>query len=138
MVRRTARLYLPPMPLVVAIALGGAAGTLARWWIGGLAQGASATFPTGTLVINIAGSFALGFLARYLLETSAPPELRLALTVGLCGGFTTFSTFSFETIALLESGNLLRAATYVTASVVLSLFATFGGLVLARAMLRAS
>ena len=125
------------MPLVLAIALGGAAGTLARWWIGGLAQGASATFPTGTLVINVVGSFVLGFLARYRLETSAPPELRLALTVGLCGGFTTFSTFSFEAVALVESGNLARAATYVTASVVLSLVGTFGGLILARALLRA-
>ena len=125
------------MPLVVAIALGGAAGTLARWWIGGLAQGASATFPTGTLMINIIGSFVLGFLGRYLLETSAPPELRLALTVGFCGGFTTFSTFSFETAALLEDGSFARAAAYVTASVVLSLAGTFGGLALARLALRA-
>ena len=126
------------MPLAIAVALGGAAGTLARWWIGGLAQEASATFPTGTLAIHVAGSLLLGFLARYLLETSAPPELRLALTVGLCGGFTTFSTFSYETIALLEDGNVGRASAYVIASVVLSLAATWAGLALARLALRAA
>ena len=124
------------MPIAIAVAIGGAMGSLARWWIGGLAQEASATFPSGTLAINVAGSLLLGFLARYLLETSAPPELRLALTVGLCGGFTTFSTFSYETVALLESGSLLRAAVYVTASVVLSIAATMAGLALARLLLR--
>ena len=124
------------MPIAIAVAIGGAVGSLARWWIGGLAQEASATFPSGTLAINVAGSLLLGFLARYLLETSAPPELRLALTVGLCGGFTTFSTFSYETVALLESGSLVRAAVYVTASVVLSIAATMAGLALARLLLR--
>ena len=124
------------MPLAVAVALGGAAGTLARWWIGGLVQEASATFPTGTLAINVAGSLLLGFLARYLLETSAPPELRMALTVGLCGGFTTFSTFSYETLALIENGSIARAGGYVIASVVLSLAATAMGAALARMALR--
>jgi len=124
------------MPIAIAVAIGGAVGSLARWWIGGLAQESSATFPSGTLAINVAGSLLLGFLARYLLETSAPPELRVALTVGLCGGFTTFSTFSYETVALLESGSLVRAAVYVTASVVLSIAATMAGLALARLLLR--
>ena len=124
------------MPLTLAIALGGAAGTLLRWWIGGIAQAASATFPIGTLAINVIGSFVLGFLAPYLLETSASPALRLALTVGLCGGFTTFSTFSYETARLVDGCIWGRAALYASASVLLSLVATFAGMAAARAAVR--
>ena len=124
------------MPLTLAIALGGAAGTLLRWWIGGIAQAASATLPVGTLAINVLGSFVLGFLAPYLLETSASPALRLALTVGLCGGFTTFSTFSYETARLIDGGSWGRAALYASASVLLSLVATFAGMAAARAAVR--
>jgi CrcB protein len=122
--------------MVLAIALGGAAGTLLRWWIGTLMPATDHAFPLGTLLVNVSGSFALGFLARSLLATSVPPELRLALTVGVCGGFTTFSTFALESVRLLEAGHVARASAYVTASVVLSLAATAAGLSLARTMLR--
>ena len=118
-----------------SIALGGAAGTLARFGLGGLAQRYSAFFPYGTLTINVTGSLLLGFLVRYLLATPASPELRAALTIGFCGGFTTFSTFSYEAAVLLESGSIGRAVLYMTASVTLSLAAIFTGFAIARAVL---
>ena len=113
--------------MLFAIALGGAVGTLARYGVGGLAQRFSATFPLSTLAINVAGSLLLGFLMRWLLGTTASPELRAGLTIGLCGGFTTFSTFSYETARLIESGSWGRAAAYVALSVLGSLLATFAG-----------
>ena len=119
----------------IGIAFGGAVGTIARYGLGGLAQRYSAFFPYGTLTINVIGSLVLGFLVRYLLATPASPELRAALTIGFCGGFTTFSTFSYEAAALIESGSLGRALMYMTASVTLSLAATFTGFAIARAVL---
>jgi CrcB protein len=121
--------------MLFAIALGGAAGTLARYGLGGLVQRLGGDFPCGTLVVNITGSLALGFLVRYFLQTSASPELRAALTIGFCGGFTTFSTFSYEAARLLEDGDWARGATYILASVVLPLLATFAGFAIARAVL---
>jgi len=119
----------------IGIAIGGAVGTLARYGLGGVAQRYSAFFPYGTLTINVTGSLLLGFLVRYLLATPASPELRAALTIGFCGGFTTFSTFSYEAAALLESGSFGRAIMYMTASVALSLAATFVGFAIARSVL---
>ena len=113
--------------MLAAIGAAGAVGTLARYGFGGYAQRFSATFPASTLVINIAGSLVLGFLMRYLLSTTASPELRAALTIGFCGGFTTFSTFSYETARLIQGGSYARAGVYVLASVLLSLAATFAG-----------
>jgi len=115
----------------LAIGLGGAAGTLARYGVGTAVQRYSATFPYSTLVINVAGSFLLGFLMRYLLSTTVSPDLRAALTIGVCGGFTTFSTFSYETARLLESGSWMRASAYVGASVAGSIVATFAGFAVA-------
>jgi CrcB protein len=124
--------------MLFGIALGGALGTLARWWLGGWAQRFSAEFPYGTLTINVTGSLVLGFLVRYLTQTPASPELRAALTIGFCGGFTTFSTFSYEAARLLEDGSSVRAFTYMAASVLLSLAAVFAGFAIARAMLAPS
>jgi CrcB protein len=115
------------MRTALAIALGGAAGTLARFGLGTWIQRLTSTFPISTLVINVTGSFLLGFLMRWLLSTAASPDLRSALTIGFCGGYTTFSTFSYETARLIESGSWARAGTYVAASVVVSLVATFAG-----------
>lgn len=119
------------MKLLLFLALGGAAGTLARYGLGGLVQPAGSSFPWGTLVVNIAGSFALGFLMRWLLGSGiATPELRAALTVGFCGAFTTMSSFSYETVALLESGESVRAAAYVAGTLGASLAGVFSGLAL--------
>jgi CrcB protein len=116
------------------IAVGSAVGGLSRFLLGGLVQRlTSGTFPIGTLLINLSGSFLLGLILRYGVETpSFSPELRALLTVGFCGGYTTFSTFSYETAALIEDGEWSRAALYVALSVGLSLLGTFLGFAAAR------
>ena len=93
-------------------------------------------FPAGTLVVNITGSLLLGFLLRWLLEVPAvSPEVRLMLTVGFCGGYTTFSTFSQDMVALMDHGDWRRAALYMGLSVGLSLAATVAGIALARELM---
>jgi CrcB protein len=90
-------------------------------------------FPVGTFLVNVSGSFLLGAIIRYALETPAiTPEIRALLTIGVCGGYTTFSTFSYEAVALLEDGEWTRAGMYLFASVLLSLVATVLGFALAR------
>jgi CrcB protein len=121
--------------MLFSIAIGGAMGTLARFGLGGLAQRVSAGFPYGTLAINVLGSLLLGFLMRWLLSTSASAELRAGLTIGFCGGFTTFSTFSYEVARLLEGGSYARASVYALASVLLSLLAILAGFTLARVVM---
>jgi CrcB protein len=120
-----------------SIALGSAAGGISRYLLGlFIQQRAGVSFPIGTLVINITGSLLLGFLLRWTLSTSdASPEIRALLTTGFCGGYTTFSTFSYETAALLEDGRYGRALLYVGLSVALALIGTFAGFQLARTML---
>jgi CrcB protein len=118
--------------MLFSIAIGGAVGSLARYGLGGLMQRVSAGFPYGTLAVNILGSLLLGFLMRWLLATTASPELRAGLTIGVCGGFTTFSTFSYEVARLLESGSYARASMYAVASVLVSVLAIFAGFALAR------
>lgn len=120
------------------VALGSAVGGASRYALGAaIQQRAGPGFPLGTLVINITGSLLLGFLWRYAVGTQASPELRALLTTGFCGGYTTFSTFSYETAVLLDGGEYRRAAIYVVASVVLSLAGTFIGFGVAREVLAA-
>ncbi len=125
------------MPLYAWVAIGSAAGGLIRFLLGSLIQQRTgSTFPIGTLAINIGGSFVLGFILRYALGTPAvSAEVRAFLTAGFCGGFTTFSTFSYETAALIEDGDYHRAAWYVALSVLLSLAAVLLGGALAREFL---
>ena len=118
--------------LLLAIAAGGALGSVARYGVALLAQRAHATFPYGTLVVNVAGSLLLGALVRsFASHSSGPTTTQLALTIGLCGGFTTFSTFSLDALRLLQSGEHGRAAAYVAGSVGLSIAAVWLGLLLA-------
>ena len=119
------------------IAIGSAIGGMSRYLVEGLVQRlAAGTFPAGTLLINVTGSFLLGAILRYGVETTTlTPEVRALLTVGFCGGYTTFSTFSYETVALLEDGEWTRAALYVALSVGLSLLATFLGFAAARELI---
>ena len=119
------------------IAAGSAIGGVSRYLLGGFIQRLSAaTFPVGTLLINITGSFLIGLILRYGVETSTlTPEMRALLTIGFCGGYTTFSTFSYETLALAEDGQWSRAALYISLSVGLSLTATFLGLAAARELM---
>jgi CrcB protein len=123
--------------MLLYVALGSAIGGVSRYLLGGLVQRMlDTTFPAGTLLVNVTGSFLLGAIIRYALETpSLTPEVRAFLTIGVCGGYTTFSTFSYETMALLEDGEWARAGVYITASVVLSLIATFLGFALARQLI---
>jgi CrcB protein len=117
------------MKLMLLLALGGMAGTLARFGLQGAVQAPATTFPAGTLVVNVAGSFALGFLMRFLTGSLAvTPDVRAALTIGFCGAFTTMSTFAYETVTLLEGGELWRAALYGVGSVGGSIIAVIAGL----------
>jgi CrcB protein len=120
--------------MLLYVAVGSALGGVSRYLLGGLIQQLlDTTFPAGTLLINISGSFLLGVILRYAIETpTLSPEIRALLTIGFCGGYTTFSTFSYETVALLEDGEWTRAGLYVGASVVLSLLGVFLGFALAR------
>src|SRR5437868_11929998 len=120
--------------LISYVALGSAAGGVARLLFTAFVQDRiGGAFPLGTLIVNLTGSFALGFIIRYTLATPAiTPELRALLTTGFCGGYTTFSAYSFETAALIEEGQYQRAGLYVALSVGLALIATFGGFIVAR------
>jgi fluoride exporter len=119
------------------IAVGSALGGVSRYLLGGLIQRLlDTTFPAGTLVVNVTGSFLLGVFLRYAMDTpTLTPELRAFLTIGLCGGYTTFSTFSYESVALLEEGDWTRAAIYVTLSLVLSFLAMVLGFAAARGVI---
>ena len=120
------------MNLLWYVALGSAVGGASRVALSTFIQQRAGTFPIGTLIVNVSGSLALGFLLRYTLgSTSVSPETRALLTTGFCGGYTTFSTFSYEAITLIEDGDYRRAAVYVAASVLLSLMATFLGILAA-------
>jgi len=116
------------------VAVGAALGGALRYLVTVFVQGrAGPGFPVATLLINVTGSLLLGFLVAYLAETAAVrPELGLLLTSGLCGGYTTFSTFSYETFVLLRDGEYGRAGVYVTVSVGVSLVAMFVGFAAAR------
>jgi CrcB protein len=111
----------------------GALGTLARYGLQGLVQHrTSSDFPSGTQVVNLAGCFLLGGVAQYgLLHLSIPPEWRMGITVGFFGAFTTFSTFGWEAVHLLEDEEWGRAATYVLSSVIGGLLAVVLGMRLA-------
>ena len=117
------------MQRALAVVAAGAAGALLRYWIG--AAVGVRTFPWATLLVNLAGSFALGFVlggpsTRWSTTTTA------AATVGFLGAFTTFSTFAYEATALVRAGRPAVAAGYVTASVLLGLAASAAGFLVGR------
>ncbi len=122
------------MTRLLAVAAGGALGALARYGLTVAVHAmAGRGFPWGTLAANVLGSFAMGLLYVLLLERSAaPPEARALLLTGLLGAFTTFSTFTVETLNLVEAGALGRAAANVVASVALCLLAAWIGMGAAR------
>jgi CrcB protein len=118
----------------LAIAAGGAIGALMRFWVSsGVYALLGKGFPLGTLVVNVLGSLAMGFLYVVLLERmAAGPEVRAALLIGLLGAFTTFSTFSMETVNLIEQAELVKAGLNVLVSMTACLLAAWLGLVLGR------
>ena len=116
------------MNTLLAIALGGAAGSVARYLLGRAVQRVTHVgFPVGTLVVNVIGCVVIGVLARQFLNDETRPVLQASLMVGLCGGFTTFSAFSLETLGLIQAGNWPRATAYVVASVLLCIGGTVLG-----------
>lgn len=127
------------MQMIVAVALGGATGAVLRYLVStAVTRTLGSGFPYGTLSVNVAGSLALGVLVVALtsrLDVSA--ELRGFLTVGLLGGFTTFSTFALEGGSMLERGEMQSAFLYMVGSVVLGISAFFIGTVVARTLLGA-
>lgn len=115
------------------VALGGAFGAVARYLVGGWIAAIDSVFPVGTLVINISGSFLLGFLYVLALERFlVSSEWRLVLATGFLGAYTTFSTFSYETLKLVEDGAILAATLNVSLSIVGGLLAVYLGTVTAR------
>lgn len=125
------------MSLAIAawVALGGALGSVARYWGSGvIARAMGETFPWGTLIVNVSGSLVIGFIAtvsgpdgRFLI----PPEARQFMMVGILGGYTTFSSFSLQTLSLARDGEWLLAGANIVGSVVLCLIAVWVGHMLA-------
>lgn len=108
------------------VAAGGAAGSVARYWVALLMLPYSTRLPLGTILINIVGSFAISFFGTLTMQDGRypSPELwRIAFMVGVCGGFTTFSSFSLQTLELLRAGALVRALLNIGLSVILCLVA---------------
>jgi fluoride exporter len=116
------------------IFLGGGTGAALRYWMQGVVYGRTGTdFPYGTLAVNVLGCLVIGFLMVSLEERFlAVPSLRLFLTIGILGGFTTFSSFSYETLALLRDGETVRAFANVSFTFVSCLSATWAGMLIGK------
>lgn len=125
------------MTNMLLVALGGAFGSLCRYLVGTWAlRQFGPNFPWGTLTVNIIGSFTIGLASEIIIRRfGGSLELRLLVITGMLGGFTTFSAFSLDFLALLERGSTMAAMAYVTSSVLISLVAVFAGLALGRAIL---
>ena len=121
---------------MLAIAAGGAVGAVMRWALAGAVQRlAGGAFPWGTFAVNALGSFLIGFLFVYMVERSAASELwRLALTVGMLGALTTFSTYSLESMRLLQSGAIAMAMANVLGQIFVCMSLTWLGIQLARGL----
>jgi CrcB protein len=120
------------------VALGGALGSISRFWLSGVvARKFGETFPWGTLLVNVSGSFVIGFLAA-LAESGgrrfASPGARQFFMYGVCGGYTTFSSFSIQTFHLLRDGDWLKAGANAAASVLLCMAAVWLGYLLGASM----
>ncbi len=120
------------MNSILVVAAGGAVGAVARYVAGGWVQDLSGGFfPWSTFVVNAVGCFLLGFSMVWLQSTTASAELRQLVTIGVLGSFTTFSTFSYEAVAMLRDGEWWRAGGYVAGSVTVGLAAVVAGAALA-------
>ena len=120
---------------VLLVALGGALGSVARYGVNvATTRAFGPFFPWGTLTVNVVGGFVMGAIAAWFAFRGGPNEARIFLMTGILGGFTTFSAFSLDAVALWERGDAALAGAYVAASVVLSIAALAAGLALGRAL----
>lgn len=123
-----------PAGTALWVALGGAIGSALRFGVSELFRRAPALagLPWATLVVNVAGSLLIGWFLRWSAAAETTPQLRAFVAIGICGGFTTFSAFAAENLAMLQAGHPFRAALHAAASVALSVGAVFVGYALAR------
>ncbi len=116
---------------LISVILGSALGGVSRYFLSGrIARGFGETFPWGTLVVNVTGAFVIGVFGGLATDNAAllgSPDLWLFAVTGFCGGYTTVSSFSLQTLALARDGEFFRAIAYVAVSVVLCLLAVAGG-----------
>lgn len=112
----------------IAVGLGGFAGSVLRYLVSRMEFQRSGNIPVNTMIVNIAGAIIIGLIIAYAKNYGMSEEKLLFLKVGLCGGLTTFSTFSVETLGFFESGNILAGTAYALASVALSLLGVIAGL----------
>jgi CrcB protein len=123
------------MGIAAAVAVGGALGSLLRYYLAGAIQPAGSVFNWGIFIVNITGGLVMGLIVEAsALKLNLAPEMRAFLTVGVLGGFTTFSTFSLDSALLLQKGEYALAAGYIIGSVALSILALFAGLWIVRAV----
>jgi len=123
-----------PPGTVLWVAAGGAVGSALRFGVGEAVRRVPslASYPWATLAVNVLGSLVLGWFLRWSTAAETTPQARAFVAIGLCGGFTTFSTFATENLAFLEAGQPGRAAAHALASVVLSVGAVYVGYTMAR------
>lgn len=124
--------------VILLIALGGAAGAVARYGLTGwVHERVGFGFPWGTLLVNVFGSLLVGLALRYLEAVRFTPEVRALVAIGVLGAFTTFSTFTYETVALLEGEEWSKAFFYAAGSLLLGVAAVYAGLTAADYILHA-
>ncbi|NVO01687.1 MAG: fluoride efflux transporter CrcB [Bacteroidetes bacterium] len=123
------------MRSILLVGLGGFIGSIARYLIAAIIQNKSTSiFPIGTLMVNIVGCLLIGlFLGLSDKQNIISPELRLFLTIGFCGGFTTFSSFTNDNVQLINSGALLQVLLYTGLSVIVGIAATYIGFLIVKA-----
>ena len=122
--------------ILLAVGIGGGLGALLRYVVAGAIQSAAwPGYPWGIFVVNITGGLAMGLIVELsALKLQMSPEMRAFLTTGILGGYTTFSTFSLDSVLLIERGQYASAVTYVVGSTVLSILAVFAGMWAVRAI----
>jgi len=114
---------------IVAISIGSTLGALLRWWLGLFLNAQFPTIPPGTLAANLIGAYIIGVaVALFGVYSAIAPEWRLFVITGFCGGLTTFSTFSAESVTLLQQGRMLWAAGHAAAHFTGSILMTFAGI----------
>ncbi len=123
--------------MIWAVAFGGAAGSVLRYLVSLWMKSVKVDFPIATLLVNVTGCLLIGLFVRLFSTAGSSPVMRAALTIGFCGGFTTFSTFSAEFVTLVQEGREMRAVLYVVLSVTIGILATLVGMTLGNRIIAA-